>query len=236
MHSPRVVFTHPDFYIIDKPVGLAMHNGEANGIIPVLEDVLGEKGLHLCHRLDTVTSGCLLLARHKQAAAELGWLFSQRIISKFYIALLAKKPQRKQGTVSGDMINRRRGQHMLLKTQTNPAITQFFTSSIDAGLRGALVRPVTGKTHQIRVAMRSLGSPIVGDSLYGGNVADRTYLHAWGMVFPYQHKLIECFNPPREGEYFQQKKFFDWLATYTRPQDMAWPTLKNKSVGEPETK
>ena len=125
---------------------------------------------------------------------------------KYYIALSNKKPKKKkQGWVKGDMIPSRRKSWKLCNTFDNPAITRFFTAGlgncdlhvedfinsdvtdendVSAILPKTMVlfRPHTGKTHQLRVAAKSLGLPIVGDDTYNdANVskhAKRTYLHA----------------------------------------------------------
>ncbi|QJR79923.1 TIGR01621 family pseudouridine synthase [Alteromonas pelagimontana] len=222
MNPIPVVHTHKDFIVINKPSGIAMHDPE-NGILAVLQRQLNLQGMHLCHRLDTVTSGCLLLARNAQAAAIIGDLFANRLIQKFYIAQLSKKPNKKQGTIAGDMKNRRRGQHVLLKSKDNPAVTQFFSSTLSSGERVAIVKPLTGKTHQIRVAMKSVGSPIVGDELYGGTPADRTYLHAWGLQFIYQAEEFQLFASPQYGQSFTHSAFAKWLSELDSPAKLPWP-------------
>ncbi|RDV25153.1 TIGR01621 family pseudouridine synthase [Alteromonas aestuariivivens] len=225
MTTLPILFEHQDFLIVHKPVGVAMHDSET-GIIPLTEQQTGITGLHLCHRLDTGTSGCLLLARNPDSAAYVGELFASRKIQKYYLALLDSKPKKKQGTVSGDMKNRRGGQHILLKSQLNPAVTQFFSQSLVPGIRVAIVKPLSGKTHQIRVAMKSLGAPLLGDELYGGTASDRMYLHAWGLNFDYRGQHIECFSPPQQGEYFSSPQFNHWLDIQENPQRLPWPGAK----------
>ena len=104
---------------------------------------------------------------------------------KTYLALSSQKPAKKQGWVKGDMAKARRGAWKLLRTQHNPALTRFHSRSIAPGLRLFVLQPLSGKTHQLRVAMKSLGSPILGDTLYGGQAAERLFLHAWRLQFDY---------------------------------------------------
>ncbi len=80
----------------------------------------------------------------------------------------------------------RRSTWILTNSTISPAITQFFSFSMGQGLRLFIVRPSTGKTHQIRVALKSLGSGIIGDPLYSSTQADRGYLHAYSLGFSYQ--------------------------------------------------
>lgn len=224
----RVLLEHPDFIIIDKPPGVAMHDPE-HGIISLCKSQLGVSGLHVVHRLDTPTSGCLILATHSDAAASLCQLFISHSVNKYYLALVDAKPRKKQGTISGDMTNRRSGNHVLLRTNENPAITQFKTYSVEPNVRVALVKPITGKTHQIRVAMKSISAPIIGDQRYGGSQADRLYLHAWHLHFYYRAERIFCTSKPREGELFQGASFNAWLESQTSPSQLNWPEFSQNA-------
>ncbi|MEG3767620.1 TIGR01621 family pseudouridine synthase [Alteromonas sp. 14N.309.X.WAT.G.H12] len=227
----HIIFTHRDFYIINKPVGMPMHDAKS-GIIPALTALTGETALYLCHRLDSVTSGCLLIARNASAASQLSQLFSNKQIQKYYLAMLSAKPSKKQGTVAGDMKNRRRGQHVLLKTRHNPAVTQFFSYHIPLRGRVALIKPLTGKTHQIRVAMKSLGAPISGDTLYGAAQQDRVSLHAYALFFSYNNQAFGVVCPPTQGNDFISAEFASWLAQLGEIQALNWPkfTLPNPST------
>jgi len=126
----------------------------------------------------------LLLARHAAAAAELAAAFRERRVVKYYVGLGCRKARKTQGRVVGDMGKARRGDRRLLRTADNPAETRFVTAGLPglgAGLRGFVCRPVTGKTHQIRVAMRSVGAPVLGDARYGtGRDARRPERHPLG--------------------------------------------------------
>lgn len=204
-----------------------MHDAQF-GIVTLLRNQLQETELFLCHRLDDGTSGCLILARNSPAAAALSELFATRNIQKFYVAMAYGKPRKKQGTIKGDMINRRRGQHILTKTLENPAITQFFSQSVSPGLRGYIVRPLTGKTHQIRVALKSVGAPILGDTLYGKDDADRLYLHALRVCFTYQGTSFSVSCPVNAGQAFLSQAGQYWLGTLSEPEHLPWPDIKGK--------
>lgn len=209
-----------------------MHDSD-NGIVVQTKRSENLSSLYLCHRLDTVTSGCLLMAKHAEAAAELSGLFGQRQIQKFYLAFLSNKPTKKQGTVSGDMKNRRRGQHILLKSKDNPAVTQFFSHHIDGLGRIAIVKPLTGKTHQIRVAMKSIGAPIHGDTLYGALTADRVSLHAYSLHFSYKGEKFSVVAPPTEGELFTSSACRSWLSAHKQMAELPWPEYKFPRVVTP---
>ncbi|PTB83214.1 TIGR01621 family pseudouridine synthase [Pseudidiomarina aestuarii] len=185
MRELSLVFRHPDFYILNKPAGAPMHaNDHEAGIVTQLAEQLNET-LFPVHRLDTPTSGALLVARSSASAAALSELFARRAIRKTYLAIAAGKPNKKQGLIKGDMANARRGNWRLLHTQENPAVTRFFSYSLKPGYRYYVLHPETGKTHQLRVALKSIGAPICGDTRYGGEVADYLHLHAWQLQFDY---------------------------------------------------
>ena len=83
------------------------------------------------------------------------------------------------------MARSRRGTWKLTRDEDNFAVTRFSSQSLKPGLRLFVLQPFTGKTHQLRVAMKSIGSPILGDTLYGGDEAEHLFLHAWRLVFDY---------------------------------------------------
>lgn len=114
---------------------------------------------------------------------------------KTYLALGTDKPSKKQGWIKGDMEKSRRGAWKLTRGMENPAVTEFGSHSLEPGLRLFVLHPHTGKTHQLRVAMKSLGSPILGDTLYGGKHASRMFLHAWKIKFDYQGQTFEIVAP-----------------------------------------
>ena len=116
--------------------------------------------LYSVHRLDKMTSGLLLLAKSPQIAAQLTALFTTHQIQKYYLAISDKKPKKKQGLIKGGMQKSRRGMWKLTKEKNNLAITQFFSYSLGNGKRLFVIKPHSGKTHQIRVALKSIGSAI----------------------------------------------------------------------------
>lgn len=220
-----ILVEHPEFIVINKPSGVPMHDSE-HGINTLVRQQLNATELFLCHRLDTGTSGCLCIAKNKSAAAAISQQFALGQTDKTYLALSASKPKKKQGTLSGDMINRRRGQYILTRTSDNPAVTQFYSNAVTDGLRGFVVKPLTGKTHQIRVALKSLGSPILGDRRYGGAVADRLHLHAWFLRFEFNGQTVSARCLPDEGEYFTQPESRQWLAALPEAESIKWPNYK----------
>ncbi|UKH08549.1 TIGR01621 family pseudouridine synthase [Actinobacillus pleuropneumoniae] len=198
-----ICFQHHDFVVIDKPVGVSVHKDEeAIGLTENLAEQLQAEQVWLVHRLDKVTSGLLIFALNKQAAVHFYHLFEQHKIEKTYWALSDQKPKKKQGKISGDMQKSRNGAWKLFHSKQNPAMTQFVSHSLEPNLRHFILQPKTGKTHQLRVAMKSLGSPILGDQRYAGTAADRVYLHAYQLKFDYQGESFCIQSQPTSGRFW----------------------------------
>lgn len=199
-----ILYQTEDFVIIDKPQGVSVHKDDAEiGLTTLVAKQLQVAQVWLVHRLDKSTSGLLLLALNREAAAELSTLFAEHQIQKIYLALAREKPKKKQGLIRGDMVRTRRGMWKLTPTQTQPAITRFYSVSCESKLRLFVLKPQTGKTHQLRVAMKSLGSPILGDPLYGDKTerVDRCYLHAAVLAFTFRGRFFQCVSAPKEGHF-----------------------------------
>ncbi|MEN9532940.1 MAG: hypothetical protein RIQ83_2164 [Pseudomonadota bacterium] len=143
-----------------------------------------------------------MLARTTAANRALSMAFADRQVSKQYLALSDRKPKKKQGWVKGDMQKGRGGSWMLARSLDNPAISWFDSVPVREGLRLYRIKPQTGKTHQIRVALKSIGAPILGDERYGGTAAERGYLHAWRLSFTLADEAFDFICPPDEGELF----------------------------------
>jgi tRNA pseudouridine32 synthase / 23S rRNA pseudouridine746 synthase len=214
---------HDDFIVAAKPAGVSFHgDGDEPGFVARLREATGLQGLHPVHRLDRITSGLILLARHAQAARDLGALFEGGQIEKYYLALSDRKPSKSQGWIKGGMEKSRGGSWRLVREGGVPAVTQFFSYAAGPGLRLLVVRPRTGRTHQIRVALKSVASPILGDERYGGSAADRGYLHAWALRFTWQGRLITYRRDPDEGALFLTAPVLATLATLD-PFALPWP-------------
>ncbi|WP_372625198.1 pseudouridine synthase [Arsukibacterium sp.] len=215
-----------EFVVLNKAPGLSFHSEQGAGLVVQAEQALGVK-LYPVHRLDKVTSGLIVLARSSEVAAELTSLFTQHQVQKYYLAISLTKPARKQGWVKGDMAPARRGAWKLLKSQDNPAVSYFISKGV-AGLpwRAFLIKPFSGKTHQIRVALKSVGAAIAGDTLYQGATADRVYLHAYALSFSLAGSCYQYVQSPTTGAFFlqgnEQGLWHDWA----EPWQLNWPEYK----------
>lgn len=218
----RIVDENEHFLVISKAPGIAFQNHEdEQGVYRLLTSDLNRR-LYPVHRLDKLTSGLLVFAKSPQICAMLAEQFRERTVTKFYLALVAAKPKKKQGRIQGDMERARGGAWKLMRTLQNPAITLFKSYSVSPGLRAVLLKPLTGKTHQLRVAMKSLGAPIIGDTLYGGVASDRGYLHSYALGFKLQGKEFRYRDAPEQGELFVLPEIVTLLETVAEPWLLDW--------------
>jgi tRNA pseudouridine32 synthase/23S rRNA pseudouridine746 synthase len=226
-----IIENHKDFLLISKHPGVSFHkNGEARGLSEVLRSDLGIHDLYTVHRLDTMTSGLLLFARSRAVAGELAYQFQNRLVEKYYLAISDRRPKKKQGFIKGDMKKARRGAWKLSRSIENPAVTQFFSYPMGGGMRLFIMKPHTGRTHQIRVAMKSLGSPVLGDPLYhkkekAEEQPDRGYLHSYAVRFHLSGKDYAFIHKPEEGKYFNGMVFMETLKCCEEPWVLKWTSL-----------
>ncbi len=225
----RIVDTGPDFLVVYKSPGTNMHfQGQTPGLCALVREDLRMPALWPVHRLDQDTSGLVLLATTKNAARDLGLLFQNQQVNKFYLALTDKTPKKKHGLIQGDMQRSRRKTWKLCRSLHSPARTQIIARSVILGLRLVVLRPLTGKTHQLRVAMKALGAPILGDRLYHEQVypwPDRLYLHAHTLCFTFRGQQWTFCCPPDEGQYFSHEKIRQGVQDLGSLVDLPWPAL-----------
>ena len=216
-------YENNDFIIALKPAGVNFHSEEEAGFVVQVGQQIG-MSLFPVHRLDKMTSGLVILAKTSEVAALFGKMFENREVEKYYLAISMRKPKKKQGWVKADMGSARRGDYKLLPTMDNPAITQFISCALRTHERFFLIKPHTGKTHQIRVALKSLGSPCAGDERYAASdearKEDRGYLHAYALRFRLYDEVFEFVLSPDEGERFVSNECKTQLEAWNKPWEL----------------
>ena len=225
MNEINILFENNDFAVFDKPAELNFHSEDHEaGFVVLATRVLHVEQLYSVHRLDKMTSGLIILAKTSKMANHFTKLFEEKKVQKFYLALSLRKPKKKQGWIKADMAQSRRGTYKLLQTKNNPAITQFISCSLRVGERFFLVKPHTGKTHQIRVALKSIGAPIAGDIRYANadeaKKEDRGYLHAYALKFSHKGEEFSFICPPDNGERFNSDEMRESLKNYAKPWEL----------------
>ena len=203
----RVLYRDGLMLIVDKPAGLPVHKGPKGGAN--LEDLLEAlrfglpKRPELAHRLDKDTSGCLVLGRHRKALQRLGRLFAAGRVDKTYWAVVAGAPPQEQGRIELPLARRSddpRSWWMKVDPEGQPAVTDFRVLGRSDGLAWLELRPLTGRTHQLRVHLAALGCPILGDAVYGSSGGPPLHLHARSVMVPLYpgRPAIAATAPPPE--------------------------------------
>lgn len=220
----EAVFENKDFIVVHKPPQISVHDTDGEpGFLNLARVQLQIPELQLVHRLDKVTSGLLILAKSAKATTDLNKLFEEKSIQKYYIALSHYKPTKKQGTTKGGLEKSRRSGWKLTRSQSNYSVTQFFSQSVRDQLRLFILRPITGKTHQLRVVLKSLGSPIIGDPIYNAQEsADRTYLHCLALAFNWNNQEVLVHALPKCGELFLDQEIMQTIEKL-KPWQLNWP-------------
>jgi len=187
-----VIYEDNSVIILNKLPGLAVQGGtnitrHVDGLLDCLQGDNPERP-KLVHRLDKDTSGVLVIAKSSPAAKSLTESFRNRKTNKIYWALVVGRPERTEGTVNAPLDKEpgTRGERMMVADKGKKAVTDFYV--MDSALRSTswlAFKPVTGRTHQIRVHATVLECPIVGDGKYGGKdafldgaVSKKLHLHA----------------------------------------------------------
>ena len=216
-----VVYQDGDLVVIDKPAGMVVHPaaGHARGTlvnallhhIADLSGIGGEKRPGIVHRLDRGTSGLMVVAKHDAAHIELSRQFREREVEKEYIALVwgvVQAGRRIEAPIGRDSANRKRMSARARRSRE--AVTRIVRAEhFNRALTLVHVAIHTGRTHQIRVHLSTIGHPVVGDSLYGGvrrhvpghlkpvTRLERPFLHAARLAFahPSDGRRMEFQSP-----------------------------------------
>ena len=192
MHlEDRILFIDGDAIVIDKPAGLPVDAPRLGGDCieyRIQELMLGFKRPPTpMHRLDQDTSGCLLFARNPRARAEAQAAFESGTVEKYYHAVLGAEIDSDKGVIDmplGKVSSAEAGWRMVGDPAGKPAQTRWRKLGVREGRTMVEFRPLTGRTHQIRVhAREGLGAGIVGDRVYG-YPGGEMLLHASRLIVP----------------------------------------------------
>ncbi|APE27286.1 RluA family pseudouridine synthase [Aurantiacibacter gangjinensis] len=197
-HIP-ILFEDGEALVIDKPAGLPIETPRKGG--PALTDHLDSLRLGFqrqpvpVHRLDTDTSGCLLLARNPKALKRFNRAFEEKAVTKTYLGIVAGPVEGEEGTIDialAKVSSEARGWRMIPAKKGKPSITHWTKrAELPGGLTLVEFRPETGRTHQIRVhAEHTFKRSLLGDPVYGHKDArvGRTMLHASALVITREGK------------------------------------------------
>lgn len=200
-----ILFEDDYVLVLNKPFGLAVQGGTGtkkhiDGMLEGMADRFGGERPRLVHRLDRDTTGVLLVAKTRDAAAKLGRIFQTRSAAKTYWALVKGVPKPPQGKVEAPLVKASgpdgdRVRKALPGEQAKAMHATTHYSVVDRAAHKASwvsLKPVTGRQHQLRAHMHLIGHPIVGDNKYEGdvhmpaeNIDKKLHLHARRLVIPH---------------------------------------------------
>ena len=195
------IYENDDLIVANKPAGIPVDGDESDTLLNrVLRRLYEEKrwdAAHeprLCHRLDTGTSGLVLIAKTPEAEQLFLEVIKNREVKKTYLCVTFGRPTPPDGTLGGYLLKDADRGIVKIVPDKQPGAkdveTQYETVAVSGRLALLKVRLITGRTHQIRAHMASIGCPILGDSKYGNNTANRELklkyqaLCAWELVLP----------------------------------------------------
>jgi 23S rRNA pseudouridine1911/1915/1917 synthase len=201
-----VLYEDDDLAVVDKPAGMVTHTGAGvtrgtlvNALLHHFSELSSASGSErpgIVHRLDKNTSGLIVIAKNDESHRSIAAGFKARLIHKTYIALVHGRVSEMEGRISTP-IGRDSVRRLRMRTggiASREALTQFRVLCRYSRFTLLEVRPQTGRTHQIRVHLASLGHPVVGDVMYGAparlgikgwerKTLSRTFLHASSLEF-----------------------------------------------------
>jgi len=188
----EVIYEDIDVVVIEKASGLLsypLENDRSESAIQLIRRYWKSKSLphlhlYLIHRLDKDTSGLMVFAKTSLARQSLQRQFEQHSVVRGYAAVCAGIPRKEQGTMK-TLLGRDRGGKRTVTTKGRLAITSYFIARSNNEKQRSLIRCFlqTGRTHQVRIHLAHIGTPVLGDSIYGKLPAPRLALHAETLGF-----------------------------------------------------
>ena len=180
------IFENNDFIVLNKWSQIATQGGSKIKISVdhIIKNISSQ--YRLVHRLDKETSGLLLIAKNLNYAKKLSYLFKQKEITKYYIALCEGNPKNNYSQVKLEIKNK--------KLKIENTLTNYKLLNKNKGISSILFNPQTGKTHQLRIVSKNLGCPIVGDQKYNIHSKyskEKLMLHAIALKFEVNTKKFE---------------------------------------------
>lgn len=203
-----VLYEDKNVLVINKPAGVISHSRGRYWNEPSVASFVRQKTNQsgeragIVHRLDRATSGVMICAKN---SATLSWLqkqFSTRKVAKTYVAIVAGKLKESEAVIDMPIErNPKAPSTFRAGSSGRPAQTRYSVLKTSQHYSLLELLPLTGRTHQLRVHLKQLGHPIVGDNLYGGEVAERLFLHALSLSITMPDGEHQMFEAPMPVEF-----------------------------------
>ena len=207
-----ILYEDNELVVVDKPAGLVVHPGAGQTATTLVEGLLVDRQLPIgddpvrpgiVHRLDKDTSGLIVVAKTSAALDSLKAQFAARTVNKVYLAQATGIIKEAEGLIDAPIgRDPSRPRRMAIRPQGRHAKTEFYVLKREEGSTLLRVHLHTGRTHQIRVHLRYIDHPVIGDPIYGKQEGSRLMLHAWRLAFTHpQSGIIVRFEAPIPPEF-----------------------------------
>jgi len=201
-----ILYEDEDCVVVDKPTGVLVHSKGAFNAEPTLaswlrtrpgfafEDELNLRA-GIVHRLDRATSGVIICAKNVKTLGYLQKQFKDRNVKKTYVARVSGHVEPEHAMIDLPIDrNPKKPQTFRVGASGKPAQTEYRVLSVDDDSSLVEMKPITGRTHQLRVHMHYIKHPIIGDLMYAGRPANRLYLHAKSLEISLPHGIRKVFE------------------------------------------
>jgi len=205
-----IIYEDDDVLVVNKPAGVISHSRGKYWDEPSVASFVRQKTNQpgeragIVHRLDRATSGVMICAKNAETLSWLQRQFSAREVAKTYIAVVQGTLKEPEAIIDMPIErNPKAPATFRAGSSGKPAQTKYRLLPSQPGHSVLELTPLTGRTHQLRVHLSYLGHPIVGDTLYGGETADRLMLHAQALTITLPNKERRTFAAPLPTEFNQ---------------------------------
>ena len=203
-----ILYEDNDVMVIDKPTGVISHARGKHWNEPSVASFVREKTAQsgeragIVHRLDRATSGVMICAKNQAALIWLQKQFADRLVEKSYVAIVTGEMSPAAAIIDMPIErNPKTPQTFRVGANGKSAVTGYEVLEKTDLHTKLLLKPKTGRTHQLRVHLEEVGHPIVGDILYEGEAADRLYLHAYQLRLTLPDGSLHSFEAPVPDEF-----------------------------------
>lgn len=243
-----IVYEDENILICEKKPGVLVHSGDGDGkthgdgrasdrntLIYHIQSYLCQRGEYrpeaensfapaLCNRIDRNTGGLVIAAKNAAALREMNEKIRADKVSKFYLCAVHGRPERKTDTLGGYLVKNAADNKVFITHKKTPAAKEVLTRytvvdyNSDRDLSLLLVELITGRTHQIRAHMASIGHPLLGDGKYGVNQADRRIGYKHQALYSYRVRFNfrdGCLSYLNGREFYATRKNIDFLSEFS---------------------
>ncbi|HUC78631.1 MAG TPA: RluA family pseudouridine synthase [Candidatus Saccharimonadales bacterium] len=210
-----IIFENSDVIVIDKPAGVLSHSKGKDNQEQTVETFIHDKLIDndypragIVHRLDRATSGVMICAKTRDSYKFLQQQFSQRKVTKVYYAIVSGHFDVISAIIDLPIMRDKKNQSRFkVDSRGKNSLTKYLVVEENDDYSLLELEPKTGRTHQLRVHLKYLKHPIVGDTFYDGENADRLYLHAGKLVIRLPNGKLEIFESKTPESFSRKMKY-----------------------------